>query len=395
MTGKNRDLPEQQTSYVLLVFGTRPEFLKLIPVIRNFRENEDAPPLIILYTGQHKELVEPLFGIFSIFPDIYFESLRKESSLSDSVNSIYKKLIRFISESPENIFYILAQGDTTSCFCAAKAAAESNIPFAHIEAGLRSHRVDHPFPEEFFRRFISKVASMHFAPTSTAFNNLLNERTDPSCVILTGNTIVDTVHLISENTGLVNSKGNRSFQLKNSGNNILVTCHRRENQANLDLITSAVFKLADENPEFTFIWAEHPAPAIQRKLGQLFTHAPSNVFRHAPLTVLELYALYPSLKIIITDSGGIQEEAVSFGVPVIVIREVTERMESVEAGYSIVAGLINEKINEAFYHYLNHTVRFNENPYGDGKASLRIVEIMSQLYNDKLNENLQYKKQPA
>jgi UDP-N-acetylglucosamine 2-epimerase (non-hydrolysing) len=355
----------------LIVFGTRPEFIKLLPIISEIEIRGLKEQFYYVYTGQHTDLIFDLFKVFQFKPDHCISININSTSLSQSFTHIISGLQNIIDKNIIQIKRIIAQGDTTSCVCAAIFAFLNQIPFTHIEAGLRSGNMLHPYPEEFFRKIISLASSVHFAPSVKAKENLIQEGIDDPKIIVTGNTVVDAIKLIHNN--------NKELELHDvvECSTILITCHRRENQ---DVIFPELMKavkvLARENPELKFIWIKHPAPLIQMQLNQDSFLGLDNVVVSSPLNVNELYSLYYRTKLIITDSGGIQEEAPSFNIPVIVIRKHTERMESVELGYSILVTDIKADLVKSFNKMKNLPTRLMKNPYGDGNATQRIMSFL-------------------
>lgn len=362
----------------VIIFGTRPEFIKLIPVMSEIGKRKLKENYITIFTGQHEELIRELFISFDYNPDITISFVECNNSLSHSFSSIIYKIqdaIKLILKSFP-IDYILGLGDTTSCACAAMMAFLNGIPFAHIEAGLRTNNLGSPFPEEYFRRIISLSSTIHFAPTKKAVENLLIEGICQKKIILSGNTIVDAIGIINKKISDECLTKTYEEEKEYSGN-IIITCHRRENQnEKFSAIVETINILAKENPMYLFLWVGHQSPFVISKLTDPSISMIPNLKIIHPVSVMELYSLYARSKLIITDSGGIQEEAPSFNIPVIVIRDFTERNESVEHGYSILAGNCKEKILNSFNQLINRPVKKMKNPYGDGKAAQKIVEFL-------------------
>lgn len=362
----------------LVVFGTRPEFIKLIPVIEEIRLRGIRKDFIFLFTGQHNELVQELFHLFDFAPDLKIAEKNHQNSLSFSFSFILKSLQEMMDELKKNdkLTLVLAQGDTTSCACASVCAFFNEIPFAHVEAGLRTGNFKHPFPEEYFRKLVSLSTHVHFAPTEIARQNLLAEGVNADAIQVTGNTIVDAVEM------MLSKRLKKTRKEYLNPTTVLITCHRRENQNGrfLELIRSIVF-LAKEYPDLNFIWVSHKTPFIENKLSfSNFGDLP-NVSVTPPITILDMIELYTQTKLILTDSGGIQEEAVSFGIPVIVLREFTERKESVELGYSLVCSDMKDDLIEKFKYLLESPKAEMKSPYGDGLAAKRIVDYLIQHFN--------------
>lgn len=363
--------------YNLIVFGTRPELIKLIPVILEIRNRSLESNYKILCTCQHKELINDLLDLFNIEPDIKLPINNIGLSISESLSNIVKELENYISENKSHIGYIIGQGDTTSCMAAAMVAFLNKIPFAHIEAGLRTFDQENPFPEEYFRQIISLSTTIHFTPTNRAKENLLNENIPAEKILHTGNTIVDVLSILNNIQSPVKNESIRKFLKTN--NNAVITCHRRENQnGNFDSLVNTIKELANSHPKLNFIWLSHLNPFVNSKLKNESLNGIHNIYIIKPINIFGMIDLYKSSKLIITDSGGIQEEAVSFNVPTIVIREKTERQEAVEIGNSIVVGNSSEKLKLAFNRFLIEKTSPKENPFGDGKAAFRIIDYLEQ-----------------
>jgi len=365
----------------VIVFGTRPEFIKLLPVIIEIQQQHFDKDYFYIFTGQHTDLISDLFEIFSFKPSYTLQLKDHSNSLCHSFSHILSGIQEVIEniKNDFNISIIIGQGDTTSCVCAALCAFFNHIPFGHVEAGLRTNDLKNPFPEELFRNIISLTSTINFVPTSKAKENLLREGIKKKNIIVTGNTIVDAIEMLKP---LVSSKISdnsivRQFGLKNI---VLITCHRRENQDEkyLELIDS-IKTLATENKSLQFIWISHVTPFVKKQLTREPFHAINNIHILPPINVFELFFLYGKTQIIITDSGGIQEEAPSFDIPVIVIRDYTERSESVEMGYSEIIGLNKEKIIGSFNKIINQQSIQMINPYGNGHAAQLIVSHLKQI----------------
>lgn len=365
----------------LIVFGTRPEFIKLLPVIQEIKKQKLEDQYIYLFTGQHLHLTQELFDLFEFEPEFIISPKGNQTSLGSSFSFILQGLQEILDELQVNkpITRIIGLGDTTSSATAAMCAFFNKIPFVHIEAGLRTYDINHPFPEEYFRRIITLVTAIHFAPTQNAAKNLVNEGISREKILVVGNTIVDTIALLKEGvTKTRNGRVDPAF-LK-STNNVLITCHRRENQNdNFNVLVETIKELALENPQLNFIWVSHKTPFIHNRLTDANFCNCQNISVLPPITLPEMYELYNYTKIIITDSGGIQEEAPSFSLPVIVIRSKTERAESVELGYSKLTSDFRNDLKEEFHRLLTTPHIRMANPYGDGKAAERIVAFLMKL----------------
>lgn len=379
---------------VLLIFGTRPELIKIAPLVKEFEQCGCREQLVIVNTGQHRELISRSLALLNIQADYTLDLMVPGQSLSELTARALTQLQQLLGILKENNScprIILAQGDTATAVAASMVAFYNNIPFGHIEAGLRTNDYVNPFPEEYYRRVISLTASVYYAPTALAQTNLLKENVSRDKIMITGNTIVDALDMIG---GLI-KKDPAAFstpvveQLKQLDNIVLITCHRRENMgANLQHIIEAVRLLARAHSDHHFVWVKHLNPGVRRvveeaKLGDL-----PNLSLIEPLDYWELVQLYPRIRSIITDSGGIQEEAPSFGIPVIVMREVTERQESVDLGYATLVGGDSNKIINAFGEFEANKLKFAFNPYGDGKAAKRIADHLLRSAEQDLAEGL-------
>ena len=363
-----------------LVIGTRPELIKMAPIAFSLKER--GIPFMILNTAQHTDLLEPYWKVFNLQPDHSLNVMQSGQSLAQLTSRALIQLNDFFS-TVNDVGYILGQGDTTTVLCASMTAFYHRIPFMHVEAGLRSHDFDNPCPEEYNRRVAAIWCAHHFAPTERARKSLLAEGIAESSIHVTGNTIVDAMHYIMQDERFNNEKFPASLiPMTEEGKKIvLITCHRRENHGDkLKDIIEAIGKLACEHREMNFIWLLHPNPNVKQTLLNCSLTAAPNILFHEPLDYFNLIRLMKISSVIITDSGGIQEEAPSFGKPVIVMREVTERPEGVDAGLALLADADRGKIINGFNWALNWKAGSVNNPYGDGKAAGRIADVISTYY---------------
>lgn len=359
---------------VLVILGTRPEVIKLAPVISELRGRTDT---IICSTGQHRELAKQAMEAFSVRPDISLDAMSPGNSLNilsskilESIDSVLQKV---------NPDWIIVQGDTTTAFCAGLAGFHRQFRVAHVEAGLRTGSLAHPFPEEANRSLLARIASRHFAPTQFARKNLLAEGISDDLIYVTGNTIVDTI------TSVKNSWKETNLHLPDTirpfikdAPIVLVTCHRRENFGEvLQGICKMLRRLCIRYANYTWIFPLHLNPAVRHPVMNSLTDIP-NLFLTDPLDYHSTLYLIERSALIISDSGGIQEEAPSFGVPVVIMRSCTERMEGVSAGFATLAGQDPSAIEKAAVEWLESPslrldLKNRPNPYGDGMASKRIV----------------------
>ena len=355
---------------VMVVVGTRPEAIKLAPVVRCLRGVAGLAVRLVA-TGQHRELLAQALGEFDLAPDVDLDLMRPDQAPADLLARALAALDRTIAaEGPD---LVLAQGDTTTVLAAALASFYRRVPFGHVEAGLRTGDPANPFPEEMNRVLAGRLAAVHFAPTVEARANLLREGVDPGTVHLTGNTGIDALRWVADSLPPPSLDGGRT---------ILVTAHRRENfGAPLDRICGALRDLVDRLPDATIVVAVHPNPAagsvIRARLGQV-----ARVRLVEPVGYREFVALMRSSFLILTDSGGIQEEGPTLGVPVLVLRAATERPEAVLAGTArlvgtdpaaIVAAIERLWTDRAAYRAMSTAA----NPYGDGHAAERIARIIA------------------
>ena len=355
---------------ILIVFGTRPEVIKLAPIILELRKSNDYK-VVVCNTQQQKDLSNQTLAFFGIEADYNLDVMIPNQTLYGSQSRILDKL----SEVIEGVWYdaIIVQGDTMSAFCGALFSFYNKIPLFHVEAGLRSYDLTEPFPEEALRQMISRIANLHFAPTKLSYDNLVRENIPANLIKVTGNTVVDALFCLSQKTldeakeSLVNKGVRQDSKL------VLLTVHRRENHGTrLNDILYAILALAQLYKDFQFILPVHPNPNVYHQI-HLALSAQSNILLTKPLDYPELVCLIQQASLILTDSGGIQEEAPSFGVPILILRKETERMEGVEAGVATLVGadceVIIKEASLVLNTYLKGKNYNNKNPYGDGKAA--------------------------
>jgi len=367
---------------VLLAFGTRPEAIKLAPVYREMKRRTDRIRLICYVTGQHRELLDKVLEIFTVRADHDLNIFKASQDLFHVTAAVLAGIkAALLGEKPD---LLMVQGDTTSAFAAALAAFYLQIPIAHVEAGLRSYDRFQPFPEEVNRRFISLMADLNFCPTKRAAENLLAEKIDPFSIHVTGNTGIDALIAAMK---IVEAEPDRpDFRLDvplPPGRMILVTGHRRENfgkgLANLAL---ALVDLATKYKDVSVVYSMHPNPNVRREIERILK-GHERIFVIPPPDYFRFITLMKRCFFIVTDSGGIQEEAPSVKKPVLVARTVTERPEVVETGAAILVGSNRDRIVEEASRLLEDPAHYSsmiarENPFGDGHASERIVDTVEQ-----------------
>ena len=359
---------------VMLVFGTRPEAIKMGPLVRVLKERDEDFETMVCVTGQHREMLDQVLHAFGVVPDYDLSVMEEGQTLFDVTARILAGMRKvFLKARPE---VVLVHGDTTTTFATALAAYYLQIPVGHVEAGLRTGDIYSPFPEEFNRQGVGLIAAWHFAPTQRARENLLREGKDPGSIFVTGNTAIDalqsTVRKDYEHEILDWARGHRL---------ILITAHRRENLGEpMAEMFRAIRRVLEEFPDVRAVYPLHKNPQVRAIAHEIFGEMPGLLFTE-PLEVLDFHNILSRSYLVLTDSGGIQEEAPSLGIPVLVMREVTERPEGVEAGTLRLVGRDQERIYQAFRELLTDEKAYQamshaSNPYGDGKASRRIAEIL-------------------
>ena len=358
---------------VMLTFGTRPEAIKMAPLVKEFQRDKEHFETVVCVTGQHREMLDQVLGIFDITPQYDLNIMKRGQDLYDITARVLLRMRTVLEREKPDI--MLVHGDTTTSMAAALAAFYQHIPVGHIEAGLRTHDTRAPWPEELNRQLTARMAQWHFAPTRRSKENLIREDIDEEKIFVTGNTVIDALHMITRNVH-VDANGHRT---------VLITGHRRENFGNgLAHICQAIKILAERYPDVEFVYPMHPNPNVRATVNQYLGGESGfpNVKLIEPLDYLDFVPLMARSTIVLTDSGGIQEEAPGLGKPVLVMRDTTERPEAIEAGTAILVGTDCDKIvkevsllldDKAEYLKMSHAV----NPFGDGKACRRIVSILS------------------
>ena len=361
---------------VLAVVGTRPEAIKMVPVLSELRTRPDIE-LTVVSTAQHRQMLDQVFGLFGITPDIDLDVMRANQSLNDIVHRAVRGVDKVLETYTPDI--LLVQGDTTTAFIAALAAFNRRIEVGHIEAGLRSFNLYNPYPEEVNRRLISVVGSVHFAPTERSVDNLVREGVRREDIYLTGNTVVDCLLGIAQSsTDTLSQYLPRTFRM-NGGRLILITAHRRENlNGAIKELCEAVSCMASMFPKTRFLFPVHKNPKVREVVFPTLSKFP-NVALTEPLPYCTFVQAMASAYLILTDSGGIQEEAPSLGKPVLVLRETTERPEGVALGAAKLIGTARHRIVSETLHLLRDHTEYARmaafrSPYGDGQAAKRTVQ---------------------
>jgi UDP-N-acetylglucosamine 2-epimerase (non-hydrolysing) len=373
---------------IMLVFGTRPEAIKMAPLIHLLKEKRDRFDLKICVTSQHKEMLYQVLKEFEIKPDINLNLMKQNQNLSNLTSLVLNEMQNIFSKFQTDI--VLVHGDTTTTLATSIAAFYASIPVGHVEAGLRTYKIDSPFPEEFNRQITSKITKWHFAPTKLSQQNLINEGVDKSLITVTGNTVIDSLNWVlkridkNEDRGNILKKildTNLSFDWKDK-KFVLITAHRRENFGYGFLqICSAIKELAQKYPNVHFVYPVHLNPNVKKPVYEILKD-PKNIHLIKPLEYETFIYLLKYSNLVLTDSGGIQEEAPSLGKPVLVMRNDTERPEAVEVGTVEMVGSNKQKIVEGVSRLLDNKKHYQKmsqahNPYGDGLACKRIVDVLS------------------
>jgi UDP-N-acetylglucosamine 2-epimerase len=367
---------------VVVVLGTRPEAIKLAPVISLLKRIPKEIAVTVLSTGQHREMLGQILGYFRISPDIDLALMQADQTPGQVASRILQELDPIFSRSRPDL--VLVQGDTTTAFAAALSAFYHRTAVAHVEAGLRSRDLDNPFPEEANRKFIGVVAGIHFAPTLKARQNLLDEGVAPERVIVTGNTVVDGLLRLSTATRRIDAAADYGIDLQGK-RLVLVTSHRRESWGkSLEEICLAIRDIVHEHGEVVVAFPVHLNPRVQEPVRRHLGGLP-RVHLLPPLDYAAFVGLMRRADLILTDSGGVQEEGPTFGVPVVVMREVTERGEGLDSGHAVLAGTERRAIVKVAGELLtdellSRRLRKSGNPYGDGRASERIVTALQRYF---------------
>ena len=376
---------------VLVVFGTRPEAIKMSPLVLAMRKFPETFEIKVCVTAQHREMLDQVLEIFGITPDIDLNLMKRGQDLSTLTTEILLGIKQVIeSEKPD---LVLVHGDTTTTFATSLACFYSDVAIGHVEAGLRTYNINSPFPEEFNRQMVSKVATLNFAPTDLCREALIAEKIDPKSVLVTGNTVIDALKWVIDQ---VESNDNVRIPLEGELNArlsfnwkatkfVLITGHRRENFGEGFLeICSAISELSQKFPDVHFVYPVHLNPNVQKPVRSILGGI-SNIHLIEPQGYLHFAVLLQKCYFVLTDSGGIQEEAPSLGKPVLLMRDTTERPEAITAGTISLVGPNKAKIVDGASRLLTNVHSYNEmatshNPFGDGDASQRIIAAIVNFY---------------
>lgn len=363
---------------VMLVFGTRPEGIKMAPIVKEIERRHDFETVVCV-TGQHKEMLQQVLDIFNIVPKYNLNIMKPNQTLFSITSDILGKIKPILEKEKPDV--VLVHGDTSTTFSTALACFYEQIPVGHVEAGLRTHNIYSPFPEEFNRQAVSIIAKYNFAPTEMSKKNLLNENKDPKSIFVTGNTAIDALK-----TTITSDYSNKELEWAKGSRLILITAHRRENLGQpMVHMFKAIRRVIDEHPDVKAIYPIHMNPKV-RKLANDILGDDDRIHIIEPLDVLDFHNFMNQSYLILTDSGGIQEEAPALGKPVLVMRDTTERPEGVKAGTLKLVGAKEDKIYKEFSRLLKDKDEYQKmsqtaNPYGDGNASRRIADILEKELN--------------
>ena len=378
----------------LIVFGTRPEAIKMAPLVLELKKHKEEIETIVCVTGQHREMLDQVLDIFNIKPDYDLNIMKPGQDLYDITARVLTGMRTILQQVEPNV--VLVHGDTTTSMAAALAAFYQQIPVGHVEAGLRTYNIYSPWPEEMNRQLTGRIASYNFAPTPLSRDNLLKEGVDDSKIIITGNTVIDALHLVvnrlkndltlneKQETALLRA-GYNVKRLYNGRRLVLITGHRRENfgKGFIQMCT-AIKDLTQKYPDVDFVYPMHLNPNVRKPIHEVFGEKLNdfeNMFFIEPLQYLEFVCLMEKSSIVLTDSGGIQEEAPGLGKPVLVMRDTTERPEALTAGTVKLVGTDYDRILNETSLLLDNIKEYEKmsksiNPYGDGHACERIIGFL-------------------
>ncbi len=387
---------------IMLVFGTRPEAIKMCPLVKEFQKYTDEFKTVVCVTGQHREMLDQVLKIFGVKPDFDLNIMKQGQDLYDVKARVLIGMRDVFKECKPDV--VLVHGDTTTSTAAALAAFYQQIPVGHVEAGLRTHNIYSPWPEEMNRQITGRIAEYNFAPTPLSEKNLLEERAHGK-VYVTGNTVIDALHMVVENleknkilaaeqAQILATAGYDIARLEDGKKLVLITGHRRENfgEGFIHMVT-AIRDLKIKYPDVDFVYPMHLNPNVRKPIHEVFGEDLSNLdnmFFIEPLQYLEFVYLMSKANIVLTDSGGIQEEAPGLGKPVLVMRDTTERPEALTSGTVHLVGTDYNKIVNEVSILLDDTGAYNKmskavNPYGDGQACRRIIEVLAGKETDRYN----------
>lgn len=358
---------------VMLVFGTRPEAIKMCPVVTELKKRENIN-VVVCVTGQHRQMLDSVLETFGVIPDYDLSIMRDRQTLFDITSGILLKIRDVLEEVKPDV--VLVHGDTSTTFASALACFYMQIPIGHVEAGLRTYNIYSPYPEEFNRQAVSVISKYNFAPTETARANLLKEGKSDNTIFVTGNTAIDALK-----TTVRDGYSHPELEWAKGSRLIMLTAHRRENLGEpMRNMFRAIKRIIDETPDIKVIYPIHMNPVVRETAREIFGDE-ERIHITEPLDVLDFHNFLARSYLILTDSGGVQEEAPSLGKPVLVMRDTTERPEGIAAGTLKLVGTDEEVIYSSFRSLLENRDEYEKmsrasNPYGDGKAGKRIADIL-------------------
>ncbi|RKD76306.1 UDP-N-acetylglucosamine 2-epimerase (non-hydrolysing) [Sinobaca qinghaiensis] len=358
---------------IMVIFGTRPEAIKMCPLVNELKMRDKLDPIVCV-TGQHREMLDQVLTAFNVVPDYDLSIMKSNQTLFDVTISILEKMKKILEEVKPDV--VLVHGDTSTTFVSSLACFYLQIPIGHVEAGLRTYNIHSPYPEEFNRQAVGIVANYNFSPTEMAKENLIKEGKDPNSIYVTGNTAIDAL-----NTTVRNDYSHEQLDWASDSRLIMITAHRRENIGKpLKNMFKAIKRIVDEQPNIKVVYPIHMNPVIREAANEILGNC-ERIRIIEPLEVLDFHNFLSRSYLILTDSGGIQEEAPSLGKPVLVMRDTTERPEGIKAGTLRLVGTDEKLIYETFKLLLEDKDEYKvmsqaSNPYGDGFASKRIANIL-------------------
>ncbi len=380
---------------IMLVFGTRPEAIKMAPLVKEFQKHPDKFETIVCVTGQHRQMLDQVLDLFEITPDYDLNIMKPDQDLYDVTANVMLGMRDVLKHATPDV--VLVHGDTTTSTAAALAAFYQQIPVGHVEAGLRTHNIYSPWPEEMNRQITGRIATYNFAPTPLSKSNLLAEGVAEDKITVTGNTVIDALYMVVDkikNSAELNDElkselmkaGYDTRRLDNGRKLMLITGHRRENFGDGFIsMCRAIKALTEKYPDVDFVYPMHLNPNVRKPIHEVFgenLEGLDNMFFIEPLEYLSFVYLMEKSTIVLTDSGGIQEEAPGLGKPVLVMRDTTERPEALEAGTVKLVGTDYDKIVAEVSKLLDDQIYYNTmsqavNPYGDGQSSIRIIKALT------------------
>jgi UDP-N-acetylglucosamine 2-epimerase (non-hydrolysing) len=361
---------------VMLVFGTRPEAIKMCPLVKELRSRKGIRTVVCV-SGQHREMLDQVLEVFEVEPDYDLSIMIEKQTLFDITVNILTRIRKVLEEVQPDV--VLVHGDTSTTFVTALACFYMQIPVGHVEAGLRTYDITAPYPEEFNRQAVGVVASYHFSPTELTKNNLIREGKKPDTIFVTGNTAIDALK-----TTVRDDFTHPELEWAEGSRLIIITAHRRENLGEpMRQMFRAIRRIIEEHPDVKAIYPIHMNPIVRKAADELLRDC-DRIHLIEPLDVLQFHNFLARCYLILTDSGGIQEEAPSLGKPVLVMRDMTERPEGIEAGTLKLVGTNEERIYEQFKLLLEDQEAYDKmseasNPYGDGFASQRIADLLERV----------------